>query len=129
MLLCFYFSYLFFIVYTNWTTLLNRNICILFCLRIRWIFNSLTTILFFVPLASYQFEYFILFVDQCRIESCDDTIKYEHQVCKFIIIYLMLVILWCNSANIICTCILDPSSYLVDAWTRRRVRLCRSPLR
>jgi hypothetical protein len=54
---------------------------------------------------------------------------YEHQVCKFIIIYLLLVILSCNSANIICTCILDPSSYLSDAGTRRRVRLCRSPLR
>jgi hypothetical protein len=52
----------------------------------------------------------------------------EHQVCIFIIIYLLLVILWCNSTNVICTCILDPSSYLADAWTRGRVRLCRNPL-
>jgi hypothetical protein len=52
----------------------------------------------------------------------------KHQVYKFIIIYLLLVILWCNSANIIYTCISDPSSYLADARTRWRVRLCRSPL-
>jgi hypothetical protein len=51
-------------------------------------------------------EVFILCWDACSLPT-------EHQVCKFIIIYLLLVILWCNSANIICTCILDPSTTLL----------------